>query len=109
MEMVKEFSRRRKRVLELVNEIPGIECTSPDGAFYIFPDVSSYFGKSDGTTKVNNASELCMYLLNNAHVSSVMGDAFGEPSCVRFSFANSMEKIEEGFRRIEEALRRLKG
>ncbi len=108
MEMVKEFTRRRKRVLELVKEIPGITCTEPDGAFYIFPDVSSYYGKSDGATVINNAADFSMYLLNAAHVSSVMGDAFGEPQCVRFSFANSMEKIEEGFRRIKEALAKLK-
>ena len=107
-EMVEEFARRRKRVMELVSEIPGIKCTEPEGAFYIFPDVSSYYGKSDGTTTVANAADLCMYLLNTAHVSSVMGDAFGEPKCVRFSFANSMQKIEEGWKRIKEALSRLK-
>jgi aspartate aminotransferase len=108
MEMVKEFARRRKRVLELVKAIPGIECSEPQGAFYIFPDVSSYFGKKDGQTTITNASDFCMYLLNTAHVSSVMGDAFGEPKCVRFSFANSMEKIEEGFKRISEALAKVK-
>ena len=107
MEMVTEFTRRRKRVLELVKEIPGIKCAEPDGAFYIFPDISYYFGKSDGVTRINNANDLCMYLLNTAHVSSVMGDAFGEPKYVRFSFANSMQKIEEGFRRIKEALGKL--
>jgi aspartate aminotransferase len=108
VEMVKEFTRRRKRILELVKEIPGVKCVEPDGAFYIFPDISYYFGKGDGGTTINNANDLCMYLLNTAHVSSVMGDAFGEPKCVRFSFANSMEKIEEGFRRIKEALGKLK-
>jgi aspartate aminotransferase len=108
MEMVEEFTRRRKKVLELVKDIPGIKCAEPDGAFYIFPDVSYYFGKSDGQTAVNNANDFCMYLLNTAHVSSVMGDAFGDPKCVRFSFANSMEKIEEGFRRIKDALAKLK-
>ena len=107
-EMAEEFTRRRKRVLELVREIPGIQCPEPDGAFYIFPDVSSYYGKSDGQTTVANAPDFSMYLLNNAHVSSVMGDAFGEPNCVRFSFANSMEKIEEGWKRIKEALEKLK-
>lgn len=107
-EMAEEFTRRRKRVLELVREIPGIQCPEPDGAFYIFPDVSSYYGKSDGQTTVANAPDFSMYLLNNAHVSSVMGDAFGEPNCVRFSFANSMEKIEEGWKRIKEALAKLK-
>jgi aspartate aminotransferase len=107
MEMVKEFTRRRARVLELVKEIPGIICPEPDGAFYIFPDVSFYYGKTDGATVVANASDFCMYLLNNAHVSSVMGDAFGEPKCVRFSFANSMEKIEEGWKRIKATLPKL--
>ncbi len=108
MEMVEEFARRRKKVLEIVKEIPGITCPEPEGAFYIFPDVSSYFGKSDGETTISNAADFSMYLLNTAHVSSVMGDAFGEPKCVRFSFANSMEKIEEGWRRIKAALAKLK-
>jgi len=108
MDMVKEFTRRRARVLELVKEIPGIKCSEPDGAFYIFPDVSSYYGKSDGNETISNAAEFSMYLLNKAHVSSVMGDAFGEPKCVRFSFANSMEKIEEGWKRIKAALAELK-
>jgi len=105
--MTKEFARRRARVLELVAEIPGLICSEPDGAFYIFPDVSAYYGKSDGDSVIANANDLCMYLLNKAHVSSVMGDAFGEPNCVRFSFANSMEKIEEGWKRIAEALAKL--
>jgi aspartate aminotransferase len=108
MEMVKEFTRRKEKVLQLLKEIPGMHCSEPDGAFYVFPDVSFYFGKSDGVTTINNASDFSMYLLNNAHVTSVMGDAFGEPTCVRFSFANSMEKIEEGWRRIKESLAKLK-
>ena len=108
MEMVEEFTRRRKRVMELVSEIPGIKCGEPEGAFYIFPDVSAYYGKTDGTTTITNSGDFCMYLLNTAHVSSVMGEAFGEPACVRFSFANSMEKIEEGWKRIKAALANLK-
>ena len=108
MEMVKEFTRRKERVLQLLKEIPGISCSKPDGAFYVFPDVSAYFGRSDGETTITNAADFSMYLLNNAHVTSVMGDAFGEPRCVRFSFANSMEKIEEGWRRIKAALAKLK-
>jgi len=108
MEMVKEFTRRKKRVMEIIKEVPGITCSEPDGAFYIFPDVSSYYGKSDGETTITNSGDFCMYLLNNAHVSSVMGEAFGEPKCVRFSFANSMEKIEEGWERIKKALAKLK-
>ncbi len=106
--MVEQFIARRKKVLELVKEVPGLKCFEPQGAFYIFPDVSSYYGKSDGTTTINNANDLCMYLLNTAHVSSVMGDAFGEPNCVRFSFANSMQNIEKGWARIKDALTKLK-
>lgn len=108
IEMTEEFTRRRKRVLELVNEIPGIECSAPDGAFYIFPDISSYYGKSDGETTIKSSGDFCMYLLNTAHVSSVMGEAFGDPDCVRFSFANSLPKIEEAWARIKKALAKLK-
>ena len=108
MQMTEEFARRRKKVLEIVKAIPGITCPEPEGAFYIFPDVSAYYGKSNGETTISNAADISMYLLNTAHVSSVMGDAFGEPKCVRFSFANSMEKIEEGWKRIKEALAKLK-
>ncbi len=72
MDMVKEFTNRRKRTLELVKAIPGLKCFEPEGAFYIFPDVSSYFGKSDGTTTIANSGDFSMYLLNTAHVSSVM-------------------------------------
>jgi len=107
-DMVREFTCRRKKVLELVKEIPGVKCFEPEGAFYIFPDVSSYYGKSDGTTTIQNSADFCMYLLNTAHVSSVMGDAFGEPDCVRFSFANSMQNIEKGWARIKDALAKLK-
>ena len=107
-EMVEEFARRRKRTMELVYSVPNIKCFEPEGAFYIFPDVSAYFGKTDGTTTVNNAADFCMYLLNTAHVSSVMGDAFGEPRCVRFSFANSMQNIERAWARIKDALAKLK-
>ncbi len=107
-EMIEEFTRRKKRVLELVNEIPGIKCSVPDGAFYIFPDMSSYYGKTDGTTVIKDSADLCTYVLNTAHVSSVMGAAFGEPDCVRFSFANSLPNIEKGWDRIREALSKLK-
>lgn len=94
--------------MELVAAIPGIKCFEPEGAFYIFPDVSSYFGKSNGDLKVSNSADFSMYLLNTAHVSSVMGDAFGEPNCVRFSFANSMQNIERAWARITDALAKLK-
>ena len=107
-EMVDEFTRRRKRTMELVKDIPGIKCFEPEGAFYIFPDVSSYYGKSNGTETIKNSADFSMYLLNTAHVSSVMGDAFGDPKCVRFSFANSMPNIEKAWGRIKEALAKLK-
>ena len=106
--MVKEFTQRRKRTMELVRDIPGLKCFEPEGAFYIFPDVSYYFGKSDGVNKIGNSADFSMYLLNTAHVSSVMGDAFGEPACVRFSFANSLPNIEKAWARIKEALAKLK-
>jgi aspartate aminotransferase len=105
--MVEEFARRRRKVVQLVNDIPGWSCSEPEGAFYVFPDVSACYGKKAGETVVRNAGDLCMYLLNEAHVSTVMGDAFGEPNCIRVSFANSLENIEEGFRRIRASLARL--
>jgi aspartate aminotransferase len=108
LEMTEEFTRRRKRSLELVKAIPGFKCFEPEGAFYVFPDVSFYYGKSNGTETIKNAADFSMYLLNTAHVSSVMGDAFGEPLCVRFSFANSMENIERAWKRIADALALLK-
>ena len=108
LEMTEEFTRRRERVMELIKDIPGFKCFEPEGAFYIFPDVSYYFGKSDGENKITNSADFSMYLLHTAHVSSVMGEAFGEPDCVRFSFANSMENIERAWVRIKEALGKLK-
>lgn len=106
--MVEEFAKRKKRVLEIIAAIPGLQLAEPDGAFYVFPIVSSYFGKSDGNETIKDADDLCMYILNNAHVSTVTGRAFGEPTCIRISFANSMEKIEEGWKRISAALAKLK-
>jgi len=107
-EMAEEFVRRRAKTLELVKDIPGLKCFEPEGAFYIFPDMSSYYGKSFGTEVIKNSGDMSMYLLNTAHVSSVMGEAFGEPNCVRFSFANSMPNIERAWSRIKEALANLK-
>jgi aspartate aminotransferase len=107
IEMTEEFTRRRTKTLELVNAIPGFKCFAPEGAFYVFPDVSDYFGKSNGSETIKNAADFSMYLLNTAHVSSVMGDAFGEPNCVRFSFANSMPNIEKAWERIANALSKL--
>lgn len=106
--MLEEFKARKKRVIELLDAIPGLRLSEPDGAFYVFPDVSSYFGKSDGQETISNADDLCMYLLNKAHVSTVTGRAFGEPNCIRLSFANSMKNIEGGLERITEAMKKLK-
>ena len=104
LEMTEEFTRRRTRTLELVKAMPGFICFEPQGAFYVFPDVSAYYGKSANGETIKNAADFSMYLLNTAHVSSVMGDAFGEPNCVRFSFANSMQNIEKAWARIKDAL-----
>lgn len=107
-QMELEFERRKKRVMELLAELPGWKCSEPDGAFYVFPDVSAYFGKKvDGQT-IENADDLCMYLLNTAHVSTVTGRAFGSPECIRLSFANSLPKIETAYERIKDALAKLK-
>jgi aspartate aminotransferase len=107
--MVEEFRKRRKRVLELISETPGLVCSEPPGAFYVFPDVHVYFGKSTPAGNViADADDLCMYLLNDAHISSVSGKAFGEPNCIRLSFANSIENLEKGFVKIKGALLALK-
>ena len=107
IEMNKEFGRRRERMLGLLKAIPGIEIAEPDGAFYVFPVVTAYFGKKNGEELIKDADDLCMYLLNTAHVSTVTGRAFGEPTCIRISFANSMQKIEEAMSRITAALANL--
>jgi aspartate aminotransferase len=106
-EMVKEFKSRKQRVMELLNSMPHIKCTEPQGAFYVFPGVSYYFGKSYQGETINNSGDLCMYLLNHAHISTVSGDAFGQPGYMRISFATSMENIEEGFKRIKSGLEKL--
>lgn len=108
MEMKEAFLRRRNLVLGLMKDIPGIILNEPKGAFYLFPDVSSYFGKSDGETIIKDASDLCMYLLHKGHVSLVTGDAFGEPNCLRFSYAAADEKLVEAVKRIRHALSLLK-
>lgn len=103
-DMLKAFTDRRKRMLELLLEIPDVQCAEPDGAFYVFPKVDRYFGKKHGESVIANADDLCMYLLNTAHVSTVTGTAFGEPTCIRISFANSMSNIEKALERIKKAL-----
>jgi aspartate aminotransferase len=108
-EMVKAFRERREIVMKLIKEIPGVICNEPPGAFYIFPDVHVYFGKkSPAGNEIKDSDELCMYLLNDAHISSVSGKAFGEPNCIRLSFANSVENIEKGMSKIKNALAALK-
>ena len=106
--MLHEFDARRKRVMELLKELPFVECSEPQGAFYVFPNMKYYFGKSAGENMIHNADELCMYFLNQAHVSTVTGSAFGERDCIRISFANSMANIELGFSKIREALSTLR-
>lgn len=106
--MVEEFARRRKRVMELMKEVEGFSFAEPDGAFYAFPCIDYYFGKSDGEETINNADDFAMYLLNKGHVSTVTGSAFGDEQCIRISFANSMANIEKGFACIKEAVSRLK-
>jgi len=101
------FLKRRNMVLEILKEIPGLKTTIPDGAFYVFPDISSYFGKSDGQNTINNSADLCMYLLNSANLALVSGDAFGDDNCVRFSYATSEDKIIEAIKRLKNALARL--
>ena len=104
-EMVTAFKSRREKVMELIRDIPHVICSEPPGAFYIFPDVKFYFGKKTPTgIMINNADELCMYLLNEAHVSTVTGSAFGEPACIRLSFANSIENIIKGMAKLKAAL-----
>ena len=106
--MLEEFGARRKRVMELLKELPHVECNEPEGAFYVFPDIKYYFGKSTGENIINDADDLCMYFLNTANVSTVTGKAFGEPNCIRISFANSMQNIEKGFAKIKDALAKFK-
>lgn len=107
IEMNVEFTKRRARMLELLKGIPGVAIAEPDGAFYVFPVVKAYFGKKIGDEVIKDADDLCMYLLNTAHVSTVTGRAFGEPDCIRISFANSMNKIEEAMSRITKAMANL--
>lgn len=101
------FLRRRDLVLKLMKDIPGIKLNRPEGAFYVFPDVSAYFGKSYNGQVINNATDLCMYLLHTGHVSLVTGEAFGAPDCVRFSYAAADENLIEAIKRIAEALKKL--
>jgi len=101
------FLRRRDLICQLLTEVKGIKVRIPEGAFYVMPEVSFYFGKSDGETKITNSDELALYLLDKAQVATVGGDAFGAPECLRISYATSDELIIEAVRRIKAALERL--
>ncbi|HLA56803.1 MAG TPA: pyridoxal phosphate-dependent aminotransferase [Flavobacterium sp.] len=102
--MVSAFHKRRDLVVGLLQDIPGIKINVPEGAFYVFPDVSSFFGKTLRGTLINNADDFSMYLLSEANVATVTGDAFGNPDCIRFSYATSEELLTEALRRIKEVL-----
>ena len=106
--MRKAFERRRDLIVELASEIPGLKVNRPDGAFYLFPEVSAYFGTTYGDYAISNASDLAMYLLKEAHVATVTGDAFYAPGYIRMSYATSDENIRKAMHRIAEALAKLK-
>ncbi|MBR1519359.1 MAG: pyridoxal phosphate-dependent aminotransferase [Prevotella sp.] len=106
--MRKAFERRRDLIVELAKEIPGLEVNTPEGAFYLFPKCSSFYGKSDGERTINNSTDLAMYLLEVGHVATVGGDAFGDPDCFRMSYATSDDNIREALKRIKNALARLR-
>ena len=107
-EMQKAFERRRDLIVKLAKEVPGFEVNVPQGAFYLFPKCSYFFGKSNGERKIENSDDLAMYLLEDAHVACVGGTSFGAPECIRMSYATSDENIVEAIRRIKEALAKLK-
>ncbi|MPM13350.1 Aspartate aminotransferase [bioreactor metagenome] len=106
--MKKAFLERRDYVVNRLRDIPGFKPNVPMGAFYVFPNVQQLFGKTDGETVINNDSDLCLYLINKAHVALVPGSAFGDPNCIRFSYATSMENLEKAMNRIEAAVKELK-
>ncbi|MCC7231318.1 MAG: pyridoxal phosphate-dependent aminotransferase [Bacteroidia bacterium] len=104
VQMREAFRRRRDLVYNLMKEIPGMVLHLPEGAFYMFPKINSWFGKANGTFRVENATDLCMYLLNFSHVSLVTGEAFGDPECLRLSYATSDDKLVEAIKRIKNGL-----
>ena len=102
--MIDAFKGRRKLVLDLVNDIPGFNANEPEGAFYVFPDISSYFGKTLKGKEINNSTDFSLFLLEEANVATVTGAAFGDPNCIRISYAASEDDIIEAMRRIKEAV-----
>jgi aspartate aminotransferase len=105
--MVSEFVKRRDYIMERLNAIPGVTCPFPRGAFYAMPNFSTYFGKKAGDKVINGSVDLSGYLLEDGHIAAVAGAAFGEDTCIRLSFATSMEKITEGLNRLEASLGKL--
>ncbi len=108
LEMAQIFETRCKRVLELISDLPGVTCPESDGAFYVFPNFSYYFGKKAGERTITGSLDLADYLMEEAHVAVVPGLAFGEDNCARFSYALSMEEIERGFDAVKKALKKLR-
>jgi len=102
--MIDAFDERRQLVYKLLRDIPGFKVNMPTGAFYFFPDVSEFFGKTFNGVKINSATDLSMYLLEEAKVATVTGEAFGNPECLRFSYATSKEELTEAFARVKKAL-----
>ncbi len=102
------FKRRRDLILNLLKDIKGMRTPEPEGAFYVFPEISSYFGKSFNGKKIETSNDLCIYLLEEGHIATVPGEAFGEPSCMRISYATSDEKLTEAVNRLKKALEKLK-
>ena len=102
--MVDEFKSRRQLILGLLHEIDGFQTNEPEGAFYVFPDVSAYFGKTIKGKTINNSSDMASFLLEEALVATVTGEAFGNPDCIRISYAASEAEIKEAIRRIKLAL-----
>lgn len=107
-DMLKAFIRRKNLIVELLKEIPGFEVAEPDGAFYVFPRIDSYFGKSSENRKINSSNDFCLYLLEEGHVGTVPGEAFGDPTCFRISFATSDDNIREAVKRMKTVLAKLK-
>ena len=106
--MLQEFQERRDLIISLIRDIPGLKTHEPMGAFYLFPNVAYYYGKTDGSTVINNSNDFCMYLMNKVYVALVPGEAFGDPDCVRLSYAASRLILIEAINRIKDALARLK-
>ena len=105
--MIDTFKTRRDLLYSKLNEIPGVEANIPDGAFYIFANVAHYYGKSNGSVTIHNDNDLCLFLLEKALVAIVPGGAFGDPDCVRISYATSTENLIEAMKRMSKALAEL--